>query len=274
LKSQELAMAGEMTPYSTDFFEALREAGLRSAREIVPLAVELIRPRSVIDLGCGDGTWLSVFQECGVEDIRGVDGEWVDQEALQMARDRFEIADLREPFRSGRRFDLVVSLEVAEHLPEARAGDFVESLTAHGPVVLFSAAIPKQGGEDHLNEQWPAYWVEHFLSRGYEAIDCIRPQVWENEKVAWWYAQNTLLFVKSDRIQEYPRLKSESEAPFSVSSVVHPQLFVERTGALEQRVAELLELEPGVVSLKKVLAALPSLAKYGVRQKLRRMAGR
>ena len=143
-------------PYTDHFFKDLHDGSDRSAREIIPLVFELIRPRSVIDVGCGSGTWLAVCQEFGVEDILGVDGDYVDEKILTIPKSRFSPRDLRKPFQIGRRFDLVLSLEVAEHLPAESAGSFIDSLTAHGDVVLFSAAIPHQGGMRHLNEQWPA----------------------------------------------------------------------------------------------------------------------
>ena len=115
-------------------------------------------------------------------------------------------ADSAQPLRLDRRFDLVVTLEVAEHLPKTDASTFVQSLTELGPVVLFSAAIPFQGGENHLNEQWPDYWAHLFHNRGYRAVDCLRKKTWHNDKVEPWYAQNILLFVHPDEIASSPRL--------------------------------------------------------------------
>lgn len=220
-----------MQPYTREFFRDIAEGSRRSAREIVPLVLELVRPRTVIDLGCGAGTWLSVFREHGVDDVLGVDGDYVDESALEIPEDRFLPFDLREPLRMGRRFDLVVSLEVAEHLPEERAKTFVDSLTALGPVVLFSAAIPFQGGTHHLNEQWPEYWRERFLEKGYVAVDCLRKKVWHNENVEWWYAQNTLVFVEQDHLRRHPLLRREYEnTAVSQLSVVHPKKHLEAAG--------------------------------------------
>src|SRR6185437_3265527 len=94
----------------------------------------------------------------------------------------------------GRRFDLACSLEVAEHLPRERASDFVGLLTRSAPIVLFSAAIPGQGGNHHINEQWQSYWSELFRSRSFQAFDCIRPIVYGNPAVDWWYRQNTIVY--------------------------------------------------------------------------------
>src|SRR5205085_11975533 len=109
--------------------------------------------------------------------------------------DRFRAIDLREPFELPRTFDLAVSLEVAEHLPASSASAFVESLTRLAPAVLFSAAVPHQGGWNHLNEQWPQYWAEIFARHGFFPVDCLRERFWDRPNVRWWYAQNMVLYL-------------------------------------------------------------------------------
>ena len=114
--------------------------------------MRLIAPRSVIDLGCGDGEWLAEFQKHGVADFLGVESEEMDRSALMIPQPLFRPHDLRTPFFLDRTFDLAMSLEVAEHLPPHRAEDFVAELTALAPVVLFSVAIPNEGGIQGLGE--------------------------------------------------------------------------------------------------------------------------
>ena len=114
---------------------------------MVPLVLQLLPVRSVVDVGCGDGSWLVVFRKLGVKEILGIDGEYVDPGLLQIPQDCFQAFDLAKPFSLGRVFDLAVSLEVAEHLPAECAPGFVECLTRLAPSVLFSAAIPFQGGD-------------------------------------------------------------------------------------------------------------------------------
>jgi len=215
-------------PYSADFFAAHQDGARRSARVIVPLVLQLVPARSVIDIGCGQGTWLSVFAECGANDIHGIDGEYVDPGQLEIPVDRFHGQDLSLPLAVQRTFDLAVSLEVAEHLPEAASDSFVASLTRLAPVVLFSAAAPYQGGRNHVNEQWPAYWAERFAAQGYLPIDCIRRRAWGNTDVEWWYAQNTFLYAERGRLQRDPGLTREYEAAGPAAlPLVHPRRYVE-----------------------------------------------
>lgn len=187
-------------PYDPDFFSSHHPGAASSASVIVPVILELTEARSVVDVGCGIGTWLTEFSRRGVSDFHGCDGPWVRPEQLVIPRERFTPGDLSRPMELGRRFDLAISLEVAEHLPESSADVFIESLTSLAPLVVFSAAIPQQGGTDHVNEQWPAYWAAKFATRGFAAIDCVRERVWNERGVEWWYAQNTILYASESAL--------------------------------------------------------------------------
>lgn len=224
------------SPYTSEFFATLQAGSRGSAREIVPLILELVHPKSVIDVGCGDGTWLSVFQEFGIEDYLGIDGDYVDGEQLQIPADRFLDFDLKQSISIEKTFDLVLSLEVAEHLPADCADTFVDSLAKLGEAIVFSAAIPYQGGTEHINEQWQNYWVTRFQSRGYQVIDCLRNKIWDNAKVEAWYAQNMLIFIKEERLSNYPLLQQELQSPNSLPLViVHPKIYLNQLPETRRR---------------------------------------
>lgn len=230
--------AREATPYTNEFYRDHQAASLGSARAIVPLVLRLVRPESVVDVGCGIGTWLSVFQEQGVADVCGMDGDWVDRKSLLIPGSRFLAVDARRPLPVERRFDLAVSLEVGEHLPAECAQVLVGSLTRLAPTVLFSAAIPFQGGVGHVNEQWPEYWVDHFAQHGYSIIDCIREAIWQNAEVEWYYAQNTLLFAAREVLERSPALRAGLERTAAGQlSLVHPRGYLKALGEMRQLVA-------------------------------------
>lgn len=250
----------EASIYSTEFYEIVNSTAGRSAHEAVPTVLEFIRPRSVIDVGCGTGTWLAAFAQNGISDYYGVDGYWADTAGLRIPRERFQAVDLNQPIELERAFDLVVALEVAEHLVPQAAETFVDSLTRLGPVVLFSAAVPMQQGFHHVNEQWPRYWADLFLQRGFVAIDCLRSRLWQNRNIDWWYAQNMMFFVRADQLEYYPLLKQAMlERPASQPlPLIHPDLYLYRS--------KRAELTPGYITLKEVLTALPVLARYALWQ--------
>lgn len=189
------------TNYDLAYFrsEAL-DPELHSPRVVVPIVISLVRPQSVVDVGCGAGHWLSEFRRLGVERVLGLDGAYVNPDWLIIPKGLFRAVDLAKPFRLNERFDLAVCLEVAEHLPETAAASLVESLVNLSSVVLFSAAIPMQGGTHHINEQWPEYWRRLFQVHGYRMLDLIRREIWKNAAVKFWYRQNTFLFVAESQM--------------------------------------------------------------------------
>lgn len=215
------------TGYSRRFYSYLRKTSLSSARRVVPIALELSKARNVVDVGCGEGVWLSVFREHGIDNILGMDGEYVNREALRIPPDRFRSVDLRHVGNIDvTEFDLALCLEVAEHLPGSNAGLFIDFLTNLAPVVVFSAAVPFQDGTEHMNEQWPDYWAALFRERGYVVADAIRPRVWSDPEVAPWYKQNVLVFVEEKRLSDFPELgECVSRTERQPLALVHPDLY-------------------------------------------------
>jgi SAM-dependent methyltransferase len=189
--------------YDADFYRFLASFALRSAERIVPLLTAVLPIGSVADFGCGQGAWLAAWRKAGAV-VAGVDGPYVDSRHLMIDPSDFHAANLSERIDLGRRFDLVQSLEVAEHLPAQSAPGFIEMLTGHGPLVMFSAAVPGQGGEHHVNEQPLEYWREKFRDRGYVAIDYLRSQLVGNFRVQHWYRYNIVLYAAEDHLQSLP----------------------------------------------------------------------
>jgi len=194
-----------------------------SAREIVPFIIEQLsfKPKSVIDFGCGLGQWLKVFKDFGTETVLGIDGEHVPNER-KMIHDitEFKTFDLNNitNLKLSTKFDLAISFEVAEHLNETRAFEFIYALTQSSDIVIFSAAIPGQTGENHFNEQSLNYWVKIFSDLNFICYDIFRIKFWNNEKVNWWYRQNMLLFASRS-------LKLDKLPVFNGNEYIHPKLF-------------------------------------------------
>jgi len=188
----------------------------RSARsaEIVIGHLQAEMPiSSIADFGCALGTWLAAWRRAGVADIIGVDGPYIRIDDLLIPREQFLPRNLVRPIDLGRRFDLVESIEVAEHLPNAAADQFVTCLTKHADTVLFSAAPPGQGGEHHINEQPYEYWQARFAMRGYRMLDCVRPWIIARKEVTYWYRFNLFLFVAGHHFSTLSPALRATEVP-------------------------------------------------------------
>lgn len=207
--------------YVPEFFRTQIDPSSRSAKAILPTIVRWLAPKSVLDVGCGAGHWLAQMQTLGVEDVLGVDG-YVPEQSLVIPAGLVRIHDLAQPFNVGRRFDLVMCLEVGEHLPAESAPTLVESLVRHADAILFSAAIPYQGGNGHINEQWQSWWLELFLHHGYTAVPDTRRLLWEIDVAEPYYLQNSMLYVA-------PRHSlAASGAGLEPVDIVHPRTWLSR----------------------------------------------
>lgn len=202
--------------YGTWFYTR-PEGSQRSAEIILPLVFDLLKPKSVVDIGCGAGTWLNAAEALGVARRVGFEGEWAASSGHEM-RHEMRLQNLEQPIITDEKFDFAMCVEVAEHLSEDRAPSLVRDLCKFSDFVLFGAAIPGQGGVNHINEQWQSYWAEKFAANGYLPYDVVRPRVWEDDEVLYWYRQNLLLYVRDTAAD---RLKGRAERCTMVD-VVHP----------------------------------------------------
>ncbi len=218
--------------YTEDFFDDLEDTQIPSARAIVPLLRSIVKPTSVVDVGCGRGFWLREFAQQGADRVFGLDGPWAPVDKLAIPQERFKSCNLDSAISLNETFDMAMSLEVAEHLPPERARGFVNDICGLAPVVFFGAAIPGQGGQHHYNEQWPSFWATLFEENGYLTYDIIRPEFWTNDSVTWWYKQNTALFVKASQAEKMTALQAYKPCKAkNLHSLVHPELFDQKIRA-------------------------------------------
>jgi hypothetical protein len=246
--------------YSRRFY-ARRQARVQaSAAALVPRIVELLRPESIIDIGCANGLWLEAFNRSGVTHLRGVDGPWVAADSFRSPAGAFRKLDLAQcplPYllgEPGERFDLLVSFELLEHLPAARADALVEAMCAMSDILLVSAAVPHQGGTGHINEQWPDHWISRFAARGFVACDFLRLAIWNDERIAPWYRQNIIGYFRG----QVPQVVRDFAARHAARLVdeplplCHPGVFSYKLGKLRAGVRN--PLRAGISALKERLA--------------------
>jgi len=196
----------------------------RAAARVVPMLVDWFAPTSVIDVGCNAGVWLRAFVDLGVDDVIGVDQPEVGRARLMIPPERFVPADLAQPLGIDRTFDLALCLEVIEHVPATASQLILDELVAFAPAIVFSAAVPGQGGDHHVNERWGSWWDDHLVKRGLVRFDVLRHALWDDPGVQWWYAQNIAVYT----VPDHPAVEQlrNDERPIPID-VVHPRLFTE-----------------------------------------------
>lgn len=197
----------------------------KDAAHIVPFLIKLFDPRSVLDVGCGLGNFLKSFIDEGVKDVCGIEGPWLDKAKLVIDEHLVNIRELENSFNLERRFDMVLCLEVAEHINEASSEKLIDVLTAHSDVIVFSAAIPGQGGQNHINEQWIGYWERLFNDRDYKLYDVIRPYIWNIHEIFWWYRQNIVVAIKSSKQVNFKTTP--------VNDYIHPELYLSKISEID-----------------------------------------
>lgn len=250
-----------MSHYNKAFFNNISGVSRATARKIIPYLINLADPKSVVDVGCGTGAWLKTCKELGIVDLRGYDGDWAG--ALN-ANSGFEFlpADLSRSIHVDRRFDVAISIEVGEHLPEASAATFVQSLVSLSDLIVFSAAIPRQGGTNHLNEQWPMFWMELFRGHGFVHYDCFRAEFWEDLEVDACVAQNTFLYVKEDSRHisgaTLDRIKLASDA--RPIAIVNPRVFNDKLDLLTKN----LDVMEQFLTFKILMKMSPRLLRKSI----------
>jgi hypothetical protein len=207
---------GFLYMYDTAFYDGQVEGSLESARIILSNIKDFFIPKSIIDIGCGRGTWLTMGREIfGANIVDGIDGAWVSSQNIGCGFN-FIPCELSTSLPNIKnRYDFALCLEVAEHLPNSKSDELVNYLCNISDVILFGAAICGQGGTGHVNEQWQSYWVSKFQKNDFLPWDIIRPKVWGNTSVNWWYSQNTILYINKnsesininfDIIKQLPRM--------------------------------------------------------------------
>jgi SAM-dependent methyltransferase len=244
--------------YHAHYHDEKAAASRRAADVILPIVFSVIDVRSVLDVGCGYGDWLAAARELGVGDLTGVEGPWAsawrDRDVLA-TQFELRLADLEAPLRSERTYDLVLCIEVAEHLTSRRGASFVADLCAAGDAVLLGAAIPGQHGPNHVHEQWTSEWAQLFARHGYRAVDCIRPRIWTNRSLWAHHRQNPVLYVAETRFAAVrARALALPDPEAGALDVIHPDFYLRE-----------LEGRSTALSLREHLRLLTQIPRAAVR---------
>jgi SAM-dependent methyltransferase len=213
--------------YNQSFYNGHLSGMSISASIVLKHLYQYYQPKSIIDIGCGQGAWLDAAESLGAKYLRGFDGDWIIEESLLSKNIIFTHINLESSMPEiDRDYDLCISLEVAEHLSERQGKILIDLLCEASNVVLFSAAVKNQGGTHHKNEQWQSYWINLFRVNGYECLDILRPEIWNNPSVKWWYRQNIFLFV--DPTKSRLNIESLRRLEKPIYDLVHPKNYLEK----------------------------------------------
>lgn len=227
-RSKEKSEIQFTSHYGDNFYKSQMEGSYKSARKYVDFLSKIYKPLSVVDVGCGRGTWLKAFKDSGVKKVIGFDGKWNNKNNMIDESIEFYAIDLNQPITGhDEKYDMAISLEVAEHLEVSSAKTFVESLTKLADVVMFGAAYTKQGGTNHINEQPQTYWAQIFKECNYIPFDLFRPVFWGDKEIEFWYQQNTFLYVKngSTLIQKLTAAGYTPIENIAFMECIHPTLY-------------------------------------------------
>lgn len=263
----------QLSLYDANFYAKHIDGSSRSAKKVVPEVMRIFpQIKSVVDIGCGAGTWLSEFKKQGIDNVLGLDGGSPTKDSLVIGPDEYRKQDLTARVDPHLEADLVISLEVAQHLDRKYAGAFVKNICSVSDLVLFSAAIPGQGGTHHVNERWPSYWADLFRENGYQFLDLIRGNFWHDRQVEWWYRQN-LFFAISNRnlylIQHIKEYQFHNSVQFL--DCAHPQLYLDAISKREEISREAEELRGCLETLERQVDDLTSSLSWRLMEGPRRV---
>ncbi len=234
--------------YNEDFYKGMSFESLQSARIYLAYLWKYIQADSVLDVGCGRGAWLKACHELGSKDLYGYDGDWNSQSMMIDKSIKFSSINLNKPFSPEKKVDLLMTLEVAEHLEPSSSEQFIKCLTGAADAIVFSAAFTGQGGTNHINEQYHSYWADLFLKNGYVPFDIFRPEFWNDERVGFWYRQNAFLYLKIGS-GAYEKLKKSGFFELENTQFmdcIHPRLYEIKCGESLGFKVHLKELLPSL----------------------------
>ena len=244
------------SPYDDDFYTLLSTGVQRSSQKYVQALYRIYQPKSIIDIGCGRGIWLQSFGKCGATKLVGLDGKWNNKKDMVSEHIEFQQVDLNNIPLQSEKYDLAVSLEVAEHLHPDSAAEFVSSICELSDAVLFSAAYTWQGGVDHQNEQPHSYWAELFQKHNFIPYDLFRPAFWGEEDVEFWYRQNAFMYLRQHSSVEsiFAQKGCQPMVNLAFMDCIHPDLYAAK---LREIVSAHQALQQVRIELQRIQNVLP-----------------
>lgn len=154
--------------YTDDFFKYYNSHKYGHRKRIIcPFLIELLHPKSVIEVGCSTGGWVQGFLERGV-DAYGIDGAPKALKHKVIPDDKFFLHDLRKPYPITRKYDLCICTETAEHIEEQFSDILLDTVCGLSDTIWWAAALPNEPHPmGHVNLQPTQYWIDRITKRGF-----------------------------------------------------------------------------------------------------------
>lgn len=166
----ENSLEFDLSLYNKEFFEWHLKYAREYSIKTMDYYCQKYKPTSVIDFGCGIGSYLESAYSNGIGDLKGYDigkryaEPFIPEHLLPFIHER----DCTEPIFLDMRYDLVISFETIEHIdPKGTNGflnNLVWALNVNGRL-LFTGAPPEQDGCGHINCHTREYWLNEFSKR-------------------------------------------------------------------------------------------------------------
>jgi hypothetical protein len=148
---------------------------------------------NVIDFGCGMGDYIKRIMDLGCE-CQAYDGN---PNTPLLTNGIGKVLDFTEKFDLNKKFDLVISLEVGEHIPKEYENIFINNICNHSHnYIIISWAIIGQGGDGHVNCQNNDYIINEITKRGFKYDLKNTKLLRDNATTAWWFKNTIMVFKK------------------------------------------------------------------------------
>jgi hypothetical protein len=161
------------------------------------------QPKQIIDFGCGTGALAKAFACLGVQ-VQAIDGysepDFSTHDNIRFTKlDLNDIDAVHEFLKQfDAKFDLAISIEVAEHLNPAVSSSFIEWMTSVADVIVFSAAVPSQDGDGHINCRSRSDWYQFIKKYDFTIADTLRQHFISNPNLGLWHKFNVVDYVQKD----------------------------------------------------------------------------
>jgi len=162
--------------------------------------VSMFQPKSILDLGCGIGSYLEGALEGGCKDLYGIELNYDKAKKYITKNISFYIksGDITKELNLKKKFDCVLSIEVAEHVEMSQVSFFINNIIRYAEkYILFTAAPPGQPGRGHINLKKKNFWIKYIEDKGVTYKDEIVQQcvkAWSDFNTPLYILQNLMVF--------------------------------------------------------------------------------